>query len=90
MKKQIIVAPGGPGGVPQPAGQLRGHGPMDLALQQEYQEQLRAVQVQCGFQMIRGHGLFSDQMGIYQEWGPPFAEKQQWYCFTYLDRVMDA
>ena len=67
-----------------------GTGRLDLALHKEYQEQLAAVQKECHFRHIRGHGLFSDQMGIYQEWGPPFAEKEQWYCFTYLDRVIDA
>ena len=67
-----------------------GTGRLDLALHREYQEQLSAVQKECRFRHVRGHGLFSDQMGIYQEWGPPFAEKEQWYCFTYLDRVIDA
>ena len=67
-----------------------GTGRVDLALHKEYQDQMEAVQKLCGFRHVRGHGLFSDQMGIYQEWGPPFAEKEQWYCFTYLDRVIDA
>lgn len=35
-----------------------GTGRMGLALQQEYQEQLRLVQSEIGFRHIRGHGLF--------------------------------
>ncbi len=67
-----------------------GTGRVDLALHREYQDQLRAVQEKCHFRHIRGHGLFSDQMGIYQEFTFPNGEKRVWYCFTYLDRVMDA
>ena len=67
-----------------------GTGRLDLALHKEYQDQLRLVQDACHFRYIRGHGLFSDQMGIYQEFTAPDGEKKQWYCFTYLDRVMDA
>ena len=45
-----------------------GTGRMGLALQQEYQEQLKLVQEEIGFRHIRGHGLFSDDMAIYQEY----------------------
>ena len=67
-----------------------GTGRVDLALHKEYQDQLRAVQAECHFRYIRGHGLFSDQMGIYQQFTTREGEKKQWYCFTYLDRVIDA
>ena len=66
-----------------------GTGRMGLALQKEYQEQLKLVQETIGFQHIRGHGLFSDDMAIYQESevdGEEIAE----YNFTYLDLVMDS
>ena len=43
-----------------------GTGRMGLALQQEYQDQLRAVQALCGFKHIRGHGLFCGDMSIHQ------------------------
>ena len=68
-----------------------GTGRLDLALHKEYQNQLAAVQKLCHFSHIRGHGLFSDQMGIYQE-HRDFQGKLLYreYCFTYLDRVMDA
>ena len=53
-----------------------GTGRVDLALHREYQEQLSAVQAVCHFKMIRGHGLFSDQMGIYQQQVTPEGEKR--------------
>lgn len=63
-----------------------GTGRMGLALTKEYQEQLALVQKEIGFSHIRGHGLFCDDMGIYQE--TPEGESE--YNFTYLDRVMDS
>ena len=66
-----------------------GTGRLDLALHGEYQRQLKAVQDACHFQYIRGHGLFSDQMGIYQAYPRRDGTVKQEYCFTYLDRVMD-
>ncbi len=66
-----------------------GTGRMGLALTKEYMEQLKYVQEAIGFAHIRGHGLFCDDMAIYQEYtdenGSPAVE----YNFTYLDRVMD-
>ena len=67
-----------------------GTGRVDLALHREYQEQLQRVQELCGFRYIRGHGLFSDQMGIYQERRDADGQTRVEYCFTYLDRVVDA
>ena len=67
-----------------------GTGRVDLALQEEYMRQLRRVQELCHFRYIRGHGLFSDQMGIYQERENPDGTVRTEYCFTYLDRVVDA
>ncbi len=67
-----------------------GTGRVDLALHREYQDELRAVQALCGFRHIRGHGLFSDQMGIYQQRRDRDGNTVTEYCFTYLDRVMDA
>ena len=67
-----------------------GTGRMGLALQKEYQDELRAVQALCGFEYIRGHGLFSDDMAIYQERRDPDGVTRVQYCFTYLDRVMDS
>lgn len=66
-----------------------GSGRMGLALHEEYQKQLRFVQEKMQFAYIRGHGLFCDDMAIYQEReenGVPVS----YYNFTYLDRVMDS
>ena len=43
-----------------------GTGRMGLALTEEYQEELRLVQKEIGFKHIRGHGLFCDDMAIFQ------------------------
>lgn len=66
-----------------------GTGRMGLALQKEYQEQLKLVQKEIGFQYIRGHGLFCDDMAIYQE-REVDGESVTEYNFTYLDMVMDS
>lgn len=63
-----------------------GTGRMGLALHKEYLDQLALVQKAIGFQHIRGHGLFCDDMAIYQQREDGTAE----YNFTYLDRVMDS
>ena len=67
-----------------------GTGRMGLALQKEYMEQLALVQKEIGFSYIRGHGLFSDDMGIYREYTDEQGEVHVEYSFTYLDLVMDS
>ncbi|MDD6401779.1 MAG: family 43 glycosylhydrolase [Lachnospiraceae bacterium] len=66
-----------------------GTGRMGLALQKEYIEQLKLVQEHIGFSHIRGHGLFSDDMAIYQQRIIDGKEVVE-YNFTYLDLVMDS
>ncbi|MBQ8202377.1 MAG: xylan 1,4-beta-xylosidase [Clostridia bacterium] len=67
-----------------------GTGRMGLALQQEYQQQLAMAQAECGFKHIRGHGLFCDDMAIYQPYTDAEGNAHVAYNFTYLDRVMDS
>ena len=67
MKKEIIVRAGDRAAFRNLTDYCVGTGRVDLALHREYQEQMAAVQKECGFRHVRGHGLFSDQMGIYQE-----------------------
>ncbi|MDR0948989.1 MAG: xylan 1,4-beta-xylosidase [Lachnospiraceae bacterium] len=67
-----------------------GTGRMGLALQKEYQEQLALVQKEIGFSYIRGHGLFNEDMAIYQEYKDPSGNLIPEYNFTYLDLVMDS
>lgn len=66
-----------------------GTGRMDLALHQEYVDQLRLVQEKIGFDYIRGHGLFCRDMAVYQELRMPDGTVKPEYNFTYLDQVMD-
>ena len=67
-----------------------GTGRMGLALQAEYQNQLQLVQEIVGFQHIRGHGLFTDDMAIYQEYKDANGETRVEYNYTYLDFVIDS
>jgi len=63
-----------------------GTGRMGLALQKEYQDLLAIVQEHIKFDYIRGHGLLTDDVGIYRDRkgvGPVFN-------FTYLDRIFDS
>ncbi len=66
-----------------------GTGRMGLALHEEYQQQLKLVQSLAGFRHIRGHGLFCDDMAIYQVYKDGSGAEKTSYTFTYLDRVMD-
>ncbi len=66
-----------------------GTGRMGLAMQKEYLDQLEYVQDLCHFKHIRGHGLFCDDMSIYQPYVDADGVEHEAYCFTYLDRVMD-
>lgn len=67
-----------------------GTGRMGLALQKEYYDQLQFVQENIGFKYIRGHGLFADDMAIYQEYTNEDGEICVEYNYTYLDLVMDS
>jgi xylan 1,4-beta-xylosidase len=65
-----------------------GTGRMNLALRQEYHNQLKKVQEDLSFAYIRGHGLFSDDMAVYHTYEEDGAEKTE-YNFTYVDKVFD-
>jgi len=67
-----------------------GTGRMGLALQKEYFEQLKLVQENIGFKWIRGHGLFHEDMSIYQEYKTDDDKTTPEYNFTYLDLVIDS
>ncbi|GAA4934645.1 GH39 family glycosyl hydrolase [Actinoplanes utahensis] len=66
-----------------------GTGRMDLALRRDHQESLALVQREIGFRHIRGHGLFSDGMGVFQPYSYTGQERVR-HSFTYLDQVVDA
>ncbi|BDG43638.1 GH39 family glycosyl hydrolase [Saccharococcus caldoxylosilyticus] len=66
-----------------------GTGRLGLALQKEYLDHLKLVQEKIGFQYIRGHGLLSDDVGIYREVEID-GETKPFYNFTYIDRIIDS
>ncbi|NLJ84538.1 MAG: xylan 1,4-beta-xylosidase, partial [Halanaerobiaceae bacterium] len=66
-----------------------GTGRIGLALQKEYLDHLEIVQQSIGFKYIRGHGIFSDDVGIYREYELD-GETHTFYNFTYLDRIIDS
>lgn len=65
-----------------------GTGRLGLALTEEYLEQLRFVQEEIGFKHIRGHGLFCDDVAIYQEYRDGDEVRVE-YNYTYIDRIFD-
>ena len=67
-----------------------GTGRMSLALHKEYMDQLARAQELAHFEHIRGHGLFCDDMGIYQPYTDAKGVEHEHYNFVYLDRVVDS
>ncbi|MBQ5311195.1 MAG: xylan 1,4-beta-xylosidase [Oscillospiraceae bacterium] len=66
-----------------------GTGRLGLALTEEYLDELSFVQQEIGFDFIRGHGLFSDDVAIYQEYEEN-GETKVAYNYTYIDRIIDS
>ena len=66
-----------------------GTGRLDLALRRDYQDSLALVQQDIGFRHIRGHGLFSDGMGIHRPYEVD-GHRRVLHSFTYVDQVVDA
>jgi len=62
-----------------------GAGRANEGLRADWQRQLRQVHADCGFRYIRFHGLFCDDMGVYQEdrQGRPV------YNWQYVDELFD-
>ncbi len=65
-----------------------GTGRLGLALTKEYLDELEFVQKRIGFKYIRGHGLFSDDVAIYQEYEEDGQTRVE-YNYTYIDRIID-
>ncbi len=65
--------------------QCVGAGRANEGLRADWQRQLAYTQRECGFQYIRMHGLFTDDMGVYSEdkAGRPV------YNWQYVDRLYD-
>jgi xylan 1,4-beta-xylosidase len=62
-----------------------GAGRANEGLRADWQRQLRYARQECGFRYIRFHGLFCDDMGVYQE------DKQgrSIYNWQYVDELFD-
>jgi xylan 1,4-beta-xylosidase len=62
-----------------------GAGRANEGLRADWQRQLKDVRAECGFRYIRFHGLFCDDMGVYQEdkSGRPI------YNWQYVDELFD-
>jgi xylan 1,4-beta-xylosidase len=62
-----------------------GAGRANEGLRADWQRQLRQARADCGFRYIRFHGLFCDDMGVYQEdkQGHPI------YNWQYVDELFD-
>ena len=91
MSKHIItVQPGDSALFRNNAAFCVGTGRMGLALHKEYLDQLALAQELAGFRHIRGHGLFCDDMAIYQPYPDENGVEHEAYNFVYLDRVVDS
>lgn len=66
-----------------------GTGRLELALRRDYQDSLALIQQEIGFRHIRGHGLFSDGMGVYRPYEHQGARHVR-HAFSYVDQVIDA
>jgi xylan 1,4-beta-xylosidase len=62
-----------------------GSGRAILSLRQDYRTDLRAVKQITGFDYVRFHGIFNDEVGIYGEDSQGHAV----YNFSYIDQIYD-
>lgn len=65
--------------------QMFGSGRAILSLRDSYRQDLRSVKQITGFQYVRFHGIFNDEVGVYTEdkSGKPV------YNFSYVDQIYD-
>jgi xylan 1,4-beta-xylosidase len=60
-----------------------GAGRANEGLRADWQRQLTVAHRECGFQYIRMHGLFTDDMGVYRDYGTSH------YNWQYIDELFD-
>src|ERR1700691_5804871 len=65
--------------------QMFGSGRAILSLRDDYREDLREVRQATGFQYIRFHAIFHDEVGLYDE----DAAGKPIYNFSYVDQIYD-
>ncbi|MEO7099781.1 MAG: glycoside hydrolase [Luteolibacter sp.] len=61
-----------------------GAGRANEGLRADWQRQLAVVRRECGFEYIRMHGIFSDDMGVYRE-----VNGKPEYNWQYIDELFD-
>ena len=66
--------------------QMFGSGRAILALRESYQQDLRSAEQITGFKYIRFHGIFNDEVGVYDE----DAQGRPVYNFSYVDQIYDS
>ena len=62
-----------------------GSGHAVLALRDDYREDLKEVHDQVGMRYVRFHGIFDDEVGVYDE----DAKGDPDFNFTYVDQIYD-
>src|ERR1035441_3726989 len=62
-----------------------GSGRASLSLRDSYRRDLRAVKGATGFEYIRFHAIFHDELGVYDE----DVERKPVYNFSYVDQIYD-
>jgi xylan 1,4-beta-xylosidase len=62
-----------------------GSGRASLSLRESYRRDLRTVKDATGFEYIRFHAIFHDELGLYDE----DLEGQPLYNFSYIDQIYD-
>jgi xylan 1,4-beta-xylosidase len=65
--------------------QMFGSGRAVLSMRESYRDDLRAVKAVTGFQYVRFHGIFLDEVGVYDE----DASGNPIYNFSYVDQIYD-
>ena len=65
--------------------QMFGSGRAILSLRQSYRHDIRAVRRATGFEYVRFHGIFDDDVGVYGE----DAQGRPVYNFSYVDQIYD-
>ena len=65
--------------------QMFGSGRAILSLRESYRQDLRDVKKITGFQYVRFHAIFHDEVGLYQE----DEQRRPAYNFSYVDQIYD-
>src|SRR5271163_3592569 len=65
--------------------QMFGSGRAELTMRDSYRTDLREVKAITGFQYVRFHAIFHDELGVYDE----DAQGNPVYNFSYVDQIYD-